>query len=281
MTATRLFAHHPRQWQSNRYVYPVVSRRSRGLSIGVNLNPDKICNFDCVYCSVDRRSPGDQRPVDLAVLETELAAMLEHALGGGLWLEPPFDTTPAMLRRVNDVAFSGDGEPTSCPQFAAACALVARLVAPHPDVAAVVITNATLLDRPAVAAGLALLDQHRSAVWAKLDAGTDAWYQRIERTKVPLDRVLAQLAACGRRRPLTIQALFFAYQGVAPDDAEVDAWRDRLAWLLAQGARIAQVQVYTTARATAEPGCVALPAERLEAIADRARALGLAATAYP
>ncbi len=54
---TTLFTQHSRSWQSNRYVYPVISRRSKGLSIGVNLNPDKVCNFDCVYCCVDRTHP--------------------------------------------------------------------------------------------------------------------------------------------------------------------------------------------------------------------------------
>jgi len=31
--------HHARRWKNNRYVYAVVSRRSRGISIGLNLNP--------------------------------------------------------------------------------------------------------------------------------------------------------------------------------------------------------------------------------------------------
>ena len=48
---TRLFQTHSRNlFQDNRFVYAVVSRRSGGVSIGVNLNPDKYCNFDCVYC---------------------------------------------------------------------------------------------------------------------------------------------------------------------------------------------------------------------------------------
>ena len=50
------FAAHPRTYHENKFVYPVLSRRSGGISIGVNLNPDKICNFDCIYCQVDRRS---------------------------------------------------------------------------------------------------------------------------------------------------------------------------------------------------------------------------------
>ena len=72
-----LFSHHPRHWRENAYVYPVVSRRSRGVSIGVNLNPDAACNFDCIYCQVDRRTTPAVRRVDLDRLRTELELMLE------------------------------------------------------------------------------------------------------------------------------------------------------------------------------------------------------------
>src|SRR5688572_22545251 len=112
-----LFTLHSRHWATNRYVYPVISRRSKGLSIGVNLNPDKICNFDCVYCCVDRTMPPTVREVDMAVLRDELQHMVQIAASGEIWTQPPFDQTPAPLRRINDIAFSGDGEPTSFGKF--------------------------------------------------------------------------------------------------------------------------------------------------------------------
>src|SRR6476660_1159132 len=109
MAILPLFAQHSRSWQQNRYVYPVISRRSKGLSIGVNLNSDKVCNFDCVYCSVDRTTPATVTEVDLGVLRDELDHMLGVAVSGELFREARFDQTPAHLRRINDVAFSGDG----------------------------------------------------------------------------------------------------------------------------------------------------------------------------
>src|SRR5260221_294117 len=69
---------HPRAYGKNFYVYPVLSRRARGISIGVNLNPDKVCNFDCIYCQVDRTTPGAVRDVDEARLTEELRAILEE-----------------------------------------------------------------------------------------------------------------------------------------------------------------------------------------------------------
>src|SRR5207253_10281927 len=109
----KLYTEHARTWQANRYVYPVISRRSQGLSIGVNLNPDKVCNFDCIYCCVDRSEPPVVREVDLAVLRDELDHALTLADSGEIFQVPPLDQTPPPLRRLNDVAFSGDGEPTS------------------------------------------------------------------------------------------------------------------------------------------------------------------------
>ena len=70
------FAAHPRDWLKNRYVYPVVSRRAGGVSIGVNLNPGKECSFNCIYCQVDRTAPSSAPMVDVDVLRRELEDML-------------------------------------------------------------------------------------------------------------------------------------------------------------------------------------------------------------
>jgi hypothetical protein len=113
-------------------------------------------------------------------------------------------------------------------------------------------------------------------VWAKLDAGSDDWYRAVDRSEVPFQRVLGNLRDLGRLRPLVIQALFCRLHGQPPPEHELDAWAGRLAWLQGEGARIDRVQVYTTARATAESWATALEAGELEAIAGRARHLGLA-----
>ncbi|HET7854477.1 MAG TPA: radical SAM protein, partial [Candidatus Methylomirabilis sp.] len=89
---------HPRQLDENRYVYAVLSRRSGGVSIGINLNPDKVCNFDCIYCQVDRTTPGRYRRVDLGILEQELRDILAKARSGALFEHPPFSAIPAPLR---------------------------------------------------------------------------------------------------------------------------------------------------------------------------------------
>src|SRR6187399_932798 len=87
---------HPFTPLGGRYVYAVVSPRARGLSLGINLNPSKYCNFDCVYCEVDRRGA---LPVNSAVGADQIAMELEQALklihGGWLSTHPDFrDISP-------------------------------------------------------------------------------------------------------------------------------------------------------------------------------------------
>src|SRR5207253_2876906 len=108
---------HRRTFAENLYAYAVVSRRSKGVSIGLNLNPDKVCNFDCVYCQVDRKTAPVVRAVDVPRLMAELEDMLDLVATGGLFETERFRPTPPELRRLNDIAFSGDGEPTTCPKF--------------------------------------------------------------------------------------------------------------------------------------------------------------------
>ncbi|MCS6970798.1 MAG: radical SAM protein [Planctomycetota bacterium] len=266
---------HPRTWRQFRFAYPVISRRARGLSLGLNLNPDTVCNFDCAYCDVDRRQPPRETEVDEQALLAELAALLAMARDGAIWQEAPFDRTPPALRRLNDIAFSGDGEPTSYPRFPEVLAAVDALRQRQaPELPLVVITNATLFHRPAVRAALLSLALH-DEIWAKLDAGSEDWYRRIDRSRIPFARVLGNLRELGRARALVIQSLWCRVAGQPPPRYEVASWVERLAWLQAEQARIARIQVYTISRPTAEPWVAALRDEELAAIADAARPLGI------
>jgi wyosine [tRNA(Phe)-imidazoG37] synthetase (radical SAM superfamily) len=264
---------HSRDFPGNTYVYAVVSRRSRGVSVGVNLNPDKACNFDCVYCQVDRTTPGPTDTVDLAELERELDAVVEQVSSGALFETERFRATPPHLRRLNDIAFSGDGEPTTCPVFLDAVRLAAAVRERRrlDDVKLVLITNATALHAPQVRLALGELATNNGEVWAKLDAGSEAYYRQVERTTVPLRRVLDNILMAARIAPVVIQALFLRLHGVGPDEAEQDAFCDRLNEIVAAGGRIDRVQVYTVARRPAEAFATSLPDTEVDAIAERVR----------
>ena len=262
---------HRRAWQSFDYCYPVISRRSRGLSLGVNLNPDQACNFDCVYCEVDRTVPPRRRDLDLDQLGRELEVLLDLAGSGALFQVPPFDTAQPEHRRLNDIAFSGDGEPTTAPAFAEAVARVAALKRARglDLVKLVLITDATRLTAPEVVQGLDTLMANQGEIWAKLDAGTEAHYQAICRSRVPFQRVLDNLLATARRWPTVIQTLFLSWKGQGPDAAEVEAYCDRLQAILAGGGALAALQLYTVARPTPEAEARPLKRAELDALAAR------------
>ncbi len=275
------FADHRRALGDNRYVYPVVSRRSKGLSIGVNLNPDKVCNFDCPYCQVDRSTPPAWREVDLGVLEEELDALLELAASGQIWQHPPFETAAPELRRVNDIAFAGDGEPTTFKGFGAALEIVERLRDRHGlrAVQPVVLTNATRLHRPEVQLALRVLDRMDGRLWAKLDAGTDAYFQFVDGTKMSLKRILDNLGDCLEQRPLVLQSMFLRLLGQGPSEHEIQRYLEHLAALSRRGT-IELVQVYSIARVPARPVLDMLPTPALEEIAAAVRSLGIPAEVY-
>ena len=277
------FTDHRRQLDDNVHVYAVVSRRAGGLSIGLNLNADKVCNFACPYCQVDRSTPGGPRKVDLARLERELDHLLGLVASGQLWSVPPFDTAAPHLRRVHDIAWAGDGEPTSSPAFGDSVELVGRLRAAHglEGVRLHLLTNATLFQRPQVGAALDRFTALGGVIWGKLDAGTEPYFHVVDGTRLPFSRVLGNLALAARRWRLVLQCMFMRLDGQGPDDAEIDAWVGRIAALLEGGGRIEQVQVYSVARVPADPRVGVLPLHRLEEIGARARALGVDVAVYP
>jgi wyosine [tRNA(Phe)-imidazoG37] synthetase (radical SAM superfamily) len=303
MSTLPLHADHARLFERNRFVYPVLSRRSGGISIGVNLNPDKICNFDCIYCQVDRRSESETRFVETAALVDELRSVLESVLSGAIYETNKFRNVPQHLRRLNDIAFSGDGEPTTYKNFdeiIAACAEVKREAEmrnaecgmrnecldsavrnPQSAIKMVLITNASMFHRPHVQRGLAILDDNNGEIWAKLEAGTEAYYHLIERTTIPFRQILENITAAARVRPIVIQALFMRVNGEPPPPAELEAFCDRLNEITAAGGQLKLVQIYTIARRPAESFVMPLSDAEVDAIVELVkRRTGLHAVAY-
>ena len=254
MSIVKLHTQHARRFEENRFVYPVLSRRSEGISIGVNLNPDKVCNFDCIYCQVDRTTQSETRFVETPQLLEELEDMLQLAAGGQLFGHPQFRDTPLQFRRLNDIAFSGDGEPTTYRNFdeiIAACAELKRRLGLE-AVKMVLITNASMFHRSHVQRGLEILDQNNGEIWAKLEAGTEESFKLVDRTPIPFQQILDNITAAAKIRPLVIQSLFMRVRGEPPSDAELEAFCERLNEIAAAGGKLKLIQVYTVARRPAE-----------------------------
>ncbi len=275
---------HTRHFSDFTFVYPVISRRSKGLSIGVNLNPDKVCNFDCIYCEVDRRIPGAVTEVDLRQMKDELTAMVRFAKDGGLAKEPKFDEVPWLTREVKDIAFSGDGEPTMIHNFAECVETVVEVQQSEglDETKIVLITDAAGLDKADVKRGLKLMDTHHGEIWGKLDAGTEDYYREVNRSNVKFDRILSNLLETALARPIIIQSLFLKVHGQAMPAAELDAYCGRLNDLTESGGQISEVHLYTVARPTPEAFATKLELAELENMAAAVREqTGLTVAVFP
>lgn len=265
----------PRDFLQNRYVYAVISPRARGLSIGVNLNPDKKCNFNCVYCEVDRdhSAPGESK-LDLDVIADELQRTLNYVSSGGLAMHPCYAGFAPELLRPRHVTLSGDGEPTLCAQFLEVVQTVVhvRAMGRLPFFKIVLITNASHLNATPVQQGLKLFTS-QDEVWAKLDAGTQEYMDRVNKPDVPIEKVLTNIALVGKHRPVVIQSLFPQIKDKPLSNDEVDAYAQRLNTLKQHGAQISLVQIYSATRPHFNDECGHLPLRQLSQIAQTVRAV--------
>lgn len=262
----------PRVFLGTRLVYCVISERGRGLSLGVNLSPDRNCNFHCVYCEVDRDHSGAQVHAEADVIGEELLKVLALIGRNKLREFPEFQHVPEELLRLKDAVLCGDGEPTLSSNFSEVIRQVVhvRAQALHPFFKLVLVTNGTGLHLPDVQKGLEWFSS-RDEVWIKLDAGTQGYMNRVNRPKVTLVKVLDNILLQARRRPVVIQSLFPVIDGTAPPDEEIEQYLQRLNELKQQGANILTVQIYSAHRSPRHAGCGHLPLKDLSRIARRVR----------
>jgi wyosine [tRNA(Phe)-imidazoG37] synthetase (radical SAM superfamily) len=262
----------PRDFLENRFVYLTISPRARGLSIGVNLNPDRKCNFDCIYCEVDRTAPITDAEIDCDTAAAELEQTLRLVQSGSLRLLRPYHNLPQNLLELRHVALSGDGEPTISPKFLEAVEAVVHVRARgyHPFFKIVLITNASGLDRPDVQSGLTLLTP-RDEVWAKLEVGSQQFMDKLNRGDVPLDQIIENILLTARKRPVIIQTLFCQIGGAIPSFGEIEEFAGRLLDLKSRGAQIPLVQIYSATRPTPHSNVRHLPLKTLSDIAETVR----------
>ena len=262
----------PRDFLDNRFVYAVVSSRARGLSIGINMNPDTKCNFECVYCEVHRNAAPREDHLDIDVMAAELRKTLAFVYDGRLRERPWYQTVPDDLLRLRHVTLSGDGEPTLSPNFMEAVQAVVhvRALGGFPFFKIVLITNGTGLDQPQVQQGLKFFTQS-DEIWVKLDGGTQAYLNKVDRLNVPVEKILQNILELGRQRPIVIQSLFPAINHEETPWEEIEQYAERLRELKVGGAQIPLVQIYSAARPTPNSGCGHLPLRTLSRIAQTVR----------
>jgi wyosine [tRNA(Phe)-imidazoG37] synthetase (radical SAM superfamily) len=268
---------HDRDAAGMTYVYPVVSRRARGVSLGINLNPNNACNWRCIYCQVPGLTKGRGPEIDLELLHSELHSML-HELLRGDYMEKH---VPENSRRLNDIAFSGNGEPTSSPNFEAAIQVAQaalREFGVFESLKTILITNGSLIHKPDVQAALQLLSEGPAEVWFKLDSALEAGQQQLNDDATGIERTRSNLALCTQLAPTWLQTMALGLRGEVPSEEHCTTYIEFLKSMIASGCNLQGVLLYGLARKSFQPEAVdltPLPAAWMEAHAERIRQTGL------
>ena len=245
------------------YVYPVVSRRAGGVSVGINLNPNNACNWACLYCQVENLTRGGPPPIDLQRLERELETFLNDVLHGDFLHK----NVPEGARRLVDVAFSGNGEPTSAAEFSDAVACVGEVLERcglRNALPVRLITNGSLLHRPKVQEGIRQLSALAGEVWFKIDRALPSEVQDVNGIPGDQERVLRNLEICANLAPTWIQTCWFALDGAAPS---VDSLRAYCDLLHKVAGAVRGVHLYGLARPSMQPAAPRLKALSSEELA--------------
>jgi wyosine [tRNA(Phe)-imidazoG37] synthetase (radical SAM superfamily) len=260
---------HSREVLGLTYVYAVLSRRSGGLSIGINLTTNHSCNWRCVYCQVPNLQRGRSPAIDLELLRKDLIQ--------GLMM---YQNKVWSAAKLKDIAFSGNGEPTSCPNFKEAVVLVLEVLKQFNvlmHVPIVCISNGSMINYPYVQQALQLLAPFRGVLWFKIDAGNSSDMNDINQVNMDISRIIKRLKLAAHCLPVWIQSCFFQKEDKLMNEKSIQDYVNLISQCKAY---IQGVFLYTVARPSLLPeGQGILPAshEFLENIAERVRHKGIQA----
>lgn len=278
--ATLSIHNHNRDSAGYTYVYPVISRRAGGVSVGINLNPNNACNWACIYCQVPNLVRGSAPKINLQQLESELRGFLSDAVHGD-WLQ---NHAPEGARELQDIAFSGNGEPTSAEEFPAAVEIVGQVLQEFGLANTLkirLITNGSLISHQPVQQALESMAVMQGEVWFKLDRATVDGMTEVNQVSDNMAAVKRRLIASAKLCPTWLQTCWFAIDGVPPSPEEIAAYLDVVREVREH---IQGVHLYGLARQPMQLGAErlsALPSEKLEAYADEICSLGVMVNVNP
>ncbi len=243
---------HSRDIAGLKYVYPVLSRRAGGLSIGINFNTNNACNWRCIYCQVPELVRGAAPEMDFDLLEQELHFFLDQVLQGGF-----FDqfNVPESQRVIKDIAISGNGEPTSLKTFDKAIAIIGRIATEKgvlPGSNFVLISNGSLMYQTAVQNGLKLLNRFGGQVWYKLDSATAQGRKIINDTQQTNDKTIENLKISSALCETRLQTCLMEYS-LIDVEMEFKAYVELLNEIKLQQIKLKNIMLYTIARPSMQP----------------------------
>ena len=214
---------HSRGLSGLKYIYSVISRRAGGLSIGVNLNVNNACNWQCIYCEIPNLTRGSPPPIELDVLEDELRFFL-HEIIHGDYMEK---NVAIEDRHLKDIAFSGNGEPTSAEEFPQVILIVKKILEEFNLLHKIkirLITNGSLMHKESVLEGIQVLAKMNGEVWFKVDAGLEESTKVINQVNVKPQQAIDRLKRCSEICPTFVQTCIFTIDNKEPNNKEIDAY---------------------------------------------------------
>ncbi len=221
-------------------VYGPAPSRRLGRSLGVDVVPFKVCDFDCIYCqlggttihTLERRA---------CVSPEEVLPQIEEKLRAGV--------------RPDYITMGGSGEPTLNSALGDIIAGVKKIT----DVPVALLTNGALLSDPNVRAACAKAD----VVLPDLDAGDEQTFRAINRPVdgLRLENIVEGLEAFRKEFLGQMWLEVFLVAGINDSDAQVkDIAR------LAKRFRPDKIQLNTAVRPPAVDSVRKVSKERLEQV---------------
>ena len=260
-----------------KYVYPVISRRMGGLSIGINFNTNNACNWRCIYCQVADLKIGAAPDMDFKLLEDELRFFLNDVLKGDFYERFQVGEDK---RSIKDIAIAGNGEPTSLKEFARAVELIGKVateVGVFPRSNYVLITNGSLVHQSRVQAGLKILSAYGGEVWFKFDSASEEGRALVNNTAQSCLASVNNLMISSKLCATKLQTCIFDYDDRGFSEKEKRAYLDLLKDIKNRGCNLQAILLYTIARPSQQPEAIRLKpisAEILNNLAADIRFLG-------
>ena len=240
---------HSRELSGLKYIYSVISRRAGGLSIGVNLNVNNACNWQCIYCEIPNLTRGTPPPIELDVLEQELRFFLNEIINGD-YMEKNVSLED---RHLKDIAFSGNGEPTSAEEFPEVISIVKKLLGEFNLLHKIkirLITNGSLMHQASVIKSVEMLKEMNGEVWFKVDAATEESIKTINQVNLKPHQILERLKNSANVCPTFVQTCIFSINGNGPSEKDINAYIELINEVKSN---IQGVHLYGLARPSLQP----------------------------
>ena len=262
---------HDRNIYKSKYIYPVVSRRSKGLSLGINLNTNNACNWQCIYCQVSNLKLGKPEAIDLKLLESELDEWINKIVYGNFLKECASEKVD-----FKDIAFSGNGEPTAAPEFESVIKIVLKKIEQFKlskTIKLRLITNGSYLNKKSVQSGLKLMKLFDHEIWFKIDQVIPKEALKINRINLSISNLKKNLESALSLSPTLIQTCLLKIDHQLPSDDSIIKF---IEFLKPYAPNLKAINLYSLARPSQQKTNLyieALNKNELEIIADKIKIL--------